>query len=185
MLPWGLNLEFWVFALACLLAAPLPAVAQTSREYQIEAVFLFNFAQFTDWPRDAFASSNSPIVMGILSADPFGRFLQDTIRDELVRGRRIEIRHYRAVEEIKTCHILYISQSEATRLDHILAGLKGKSVLTVSDIEHAAIRGVMIRFLTERNKIRLRVNLAAVKAARLSLSSKLLRGAEIVGAEEQ
>ena len=56
-------------------------------------------------------------------------------------------------------------------------------MLTVSDIEQSAYRGVMIRFLTERNKIRLRVNLEAVKGARLTLSSKLLRAAEIVGAE--
>ena len=57
----------------------------------------------------------------------------------------LNLRHYRAVEEIKTCHILYVSQSEGTRLDNILAVLKGKPVLTVSDIENAAIRGIMIR----------------------------------------
>jgi hypothetical protein len=38
----------------------------------------------------------------------------------------------------------------------------------------------MIRFITERNRIRLRINLEAARAAGLTLSSKLLRAAEIV-----
>jgi hypothetical protein len=42
----------------------------------------------------------------------------------------------------------------------------------------------MIRFLAER-KIRLRINLGAVRAANLSISSKLPRAAEIVGAENK
>jgi len=62
----------------------------------------------------------------------------------------------------------------------MLAVLNGKPVLAVSDIENAAIRGVMIGFITEHNRIRLRVNLEADKAAALNLSSKLLRAAEIV-----
>jgi hypothetical protein len=38
----------------------------------------------------------------------------------------------------------------------------------------------MIRFVTDRNRIRLRINLEAAKAANLTLSSKLLRPAQIV-----
>ena len=170
-----------LFLAALLLVTPVPTHAQTSREYQVKSVFLFNFAQFTEWPPKAFPDPKGPFIIGLLGTDPFGKSLEDTVRDERARGRRIEIRHYRKVEEIKTCHILYISQSETARLGHILAVLKGKPVLTVSDIENAAIRGVMIRFITEHNRIRLRVNPEAVKAARLQLSSKLLRAAEIVG----
>ncbi len=41
----------------------------------------------------------------------------------------------------------------------------------------------MIRFLNENNRIRLRINLHAVKYAGLTISSKLLRPAEIVNKE--
>ena len=49
------------------------------------------------------------------------------------------------------------------------------------EIENSARRGVMIRFITESNRIRLRINLDAAKRAGLTVSSKLLRSAEIVG----
>jgi hypothetical protein len=153
--------------------------AEMSREYQIKAAFLYNFVQFTEWPTNAFENTNRPIVIGVLGTDPFGRILDDLVRGEIVRGRKLVVERYQRVEDVKSCHILFISRSEEPRLDRILDRLKGKPVLTVSDIEGAAYRGVMIRFLTE-SRIRLRVNLDAVQDANLTLSSKLLRVAEVV-----
>ena len=45
--------------------------AEVTREYQIKAAFLYNFAQFTQWPTNAFAGPDKPLVIGILGADPF------------------------------------------------------------------------------------------------------------------
>jgi hypothetical protein len=61
----------------------------------------------------------------------------------------------------------------------ILAKLKDKKILTVSDSKTFMNDGGMIRFLTENNKIRLVINLDEVKEAGLDISSKLLRLAEI------
>jgi hypothetical protein len=103
------------------------------------------------------------------------------VRDEVVRGRRLVIKRFRHVEEIDSCHILFISPSKANELNQILASLKGKPVLTVGETEGFATGGGMIRFLTDQNKIRLRINKDAVTAARLQMSSKLLKAAhEIV-----
>jgi YfiR/HmsC-like len=151
-----------------------------SHEYPLKAVFLFNFAQFTDWPTNAFEASDSPLVIGVLGDDPFGAVLDDAVRDEIVNGRKFVVERYRRVEDIKTCHILFISQSEIKRLNKIVETLKGKPILTVSEIDGSAYRGVCVRFITENNKIHLRINTDALQAAKLTMSSKLLRVAEIV-----
>jgi hypothetical protein len=52
--------------------------------------------------------------------------------------------------------------------------------LTVSEIAGAAQRGVMIEFVTESNRIRLKINVDAAHVAGLPISSKLLRLADIV-----
>ncbi len=165
---------------ALLLVSPAIAQPEATREYQIKAVFLFNFAQFVDWPPAAFSDPQAPLIIGVLGDDPFGSFLDQTVRGEKVNARPLVVRRYRAVAEVDTCHILFICGSEAGRLENILASLKGRSVLTVGDMDGFAQRGGMIRFATENNRIRLRVNLAAAKAAQLTLSSKLLRPADIV-----
>ena len=57
----------------------------------------------------------------------------------------------------------------------------GCYVLTVSDMENFVSRGGIIRLLTEKNKVKVRIDPAAAKAANLTISSKLLRIAELVG----
>lgn len=164
--------------LGLMLAASLHA--QPAGEYQIKAVFLFNFAQFVEWPPEAFANPQSPIIIGVLGRDPFGKYLDEAVAGETANQRPLRVQRYRRVDEIKDCHILYISSSEDERLDQILARLRGRSILTIGDSEDFALRGGIIRFITRRNKIRFRINLPAAKAAKLVISSKVLRTADVV-----
>jgi hypothetical protein len=173
------NLCFWLLVLG-----RIPAGGQTvSHEYPLKAVFLLNFAQFTDWPTNAFDQPDSPLVIGVLGNDPFGSVLDDAIKDETVRGRKFVVERYQHVSDIKTCHILFISTSEAVHLDKIIESLKGKPILTVSDIPGSAYWGVCVRFITENNKIRLRINVDSLQEANLTMSSQLLRLAETVPAK--
>ena len=177
-----LQLAVWLAAGAATTTVPADTLAQSppSPEYQLKAVFLFNFAQFVEWPASAFPSLETPLVIGVLGEDPFGPYLDETVREEKVNDRPLVVRRYRSVEEISGCHILFVSREEEGRVPDILDHLRGRSILTVSDADRFATRGGMIRFVTDRNRIRFRINLEAAKAANLTLSSKLLRAAQIV-----
>ena len=174
-LSWTLGIRrFGVVILSVLVSAagqtaPVP-------EYQVKAGFLLNIAQFVTWPSQ---SSDVPFVIGILGDDPFGSYLDETVRGEKVNHRSITIQRLRRRSDPLTCNILFISQSERDRVVQILSNLKGRSVLTVSDIDRFTELGGMIQFFTERNNIRMRINLDAVKASNLRVSSKLLRVAEV------
>jgi hypothetical protein len=174
----------WVLPFAGLLVPGHTLAAQAVRasEYQVKAVFLFNFAQFVDWPATALADSVASLSICVLGPDPFGDFLDQTVRGERVGGRPLQVRRYRRADEIRTCHILFISRSEGSPPEDILAGLKHRPILTVSDIDGFAERGGMIAFVTDRNRIRLKINLDAAAMAHLTISSKLLRVAEVVTA---
>lgn len=165
-------------------ASDLAAQTVRASEYQVKAVFLFNFAQFVDWPPEAFADSLAPLVIGVVGDDPFGPLLEATVRGETVHARSLEIRRYRRTDDLSTCHVLFISRSETARLAGILAALQGQPILTVSDDEDFARRGGVVGFVTESGKIRFRINLEAARAARLTISSKLLRLAEVVSLRE-
>ena len=171
----------WSLAAGAAVLTARPADAQTVRASasEVEAVFLFNFAQFVDWPAEAFPDPQAPLVIGILGKDPFGSFLDETVRGETVRGRTFRIDRYRRVEEVKDCHILFIGRSETKRLDGILGALKGRPILTVSSGDDFDRAGGIIRFILDKSKIRLSVDLEAAQAARLTFSSKLLRSAAI------
>jgi len=152
----------------------------TSPEYQVKAVFLFNFTQFIEWPTVAFSNTDSPMIIGILGKDPFKDYIDETVRGEKINGHPLIVERFEKPEDIQTCHILFISETEKKQLKNILQSLGNKKILTVSDMMDFAKQGGMIRFVTENNKTRIRVNLEATKEADLIVSSKLLRLAEIV-----
>jgi hypothetical protein len=160
--------------------------AAAPSEYQVKAVFLFNFTQFVDWPPRAFPSPETPFVIGILGKDPFGAQLDEVVRGETVNHRPLLVERYHGVDEIGNCNMLFIGRTDLGSLPQILAALKGRSILTVSDGDGDAAdaRGVMIRLVTQSNRIRLRIDVGAAKAGNLTISSKLLRPAEIVGGGE-
>lgn len=176
----------WVVVSALLLsgAIEMPAQTKISREYQIKAAFLFNFAQFVTWPPDAFTNAAAPFRIGILGEDPFGAFLDETVRNEKVNGHPLVVQRYRSAKDIKDCQILFVSRSESRRVKRILADLKNRNILTVGDMEDLVESGGIIRFSTEKNKIHFQVNLEAAKNANLTISSKMLRLAEIVTPEK-
>ena len=149
-------------------------------EYEVKAVFLFNFSQFVDWPASAFPDDRSPLVVGVLGQDPFGAALDEAVRGETVNGRPLSIRRYERIEDVDACHILFIERTQQEQLDQILESLRDRSCLTVSDAEGFAAAGGIIQFVTIDNRIRLQINLDAAKLANLTISSKLLRPAQIV-----
>jgi hypothetical protein len=174
--------RIWLFVSASLFAGAPELSAQTeiSKEYRVKAVFLFNFAQFVAWPANAFPNAQTPLTIGVLGDDPFDSFLDATVQGEKVNGHPLVIQRYRNLEDAKNCQILFVSRSENGRMGRILAGLKDRNILTVGDMAGFAKNGGIVRFVTAQNKIHFRINLAAAKSANLTISSKLLRLAEIV-----
>lgn len=151
-----------------------------SREYQLKAVFLFNFTQFVDWPASAFENDQAPVVIGVMGENPFGNYLARTVSGEKINGHPMAVQYYKNEEEIKSCHILFVNIRETKRLEEALEAVEGKNILTVGDDPDFLKQGGMIRFVMNNNKIKLQINMEACKESKMVLSSKLLRLAEIV-----
>ena len=158
----------------------LSAQTSPSKEYQIKAVFLFNFTQFVEWPASAFSQSEMPLIIGVLGNNPFGNYLNEAVFNEKANNHPLIVQYYNTLEEIKNCHILFINLTEKGKLEQALKSLKGKSILTVSDASGFLKQGGIIRFFTQDNKIQFQINPEAAKEVELLVSSKLLRLAEIV-----
>jgi hypothetical protein len=171
--------------LFCLLALlPVKArAAADSKEYQIKAAFLLNFTKFVEWQPAAFASSTEPFNIGILGDDPFGPILDQTIQGETAKNRKIVILRSKHLDDLKNCHLLFISKSEKSRVTEILSGLEAKPVLKVSEIDAFAMKGGNINFYFDKTKVRFEINPAAAQRCGLKISSELLSVAKIVGKE--
>lgn len=153
---------------------------ETAPEYKIKAAFLYNFTQFVEWPDSAFPQPNANLVIGILGDDPFGAYLDETVKGEKVNDHLLLVKRFQNITDVNNCHILFVSASEKDELEHIFENLKTQPILTVGDDTNFTREGGMVRFLTAKNKTRIQINLQAAKQADLAISSKLLGLAEIV-----
>ncbi len=153
------------------------AKAEESLEYAVKGAYLFKFSAYVEWPPQSFSDATAPFVIGILGKDPFGNKLEDIVKNRLVQGRAVLIKHYKRVDEVTDAHILYINSSEVKNREQINASLTGKGILTVT--ESAWGSGSIVNFIIEENKVRFEIDPKVAVQAGLKLSSKLLGIAKV------
>ena len=163
---------FLVSLLALMGNVSITQVPAQADEYQVKAAFVFNFAKFVEWPREAF-SDGGTLVVGVVGDDPFGGAL-DRLNGSTANGRRLRIKRLRLGDNLRACNILFVSKSESRNLGKILDSLKGTSVLTIGEMPQFNQSGGMIRFVIQSSKVRFEINAGAASQARLRISSKLL-----------
>lgn len=166
--------------LALLLALPgAGAQAQTpgALERQVKAAYLYKFAGFVEWPEGSFAHPDSPLVIGVLSADALAEQLEQTVAGHTAGGRAIVVRKLRRGDALAGLHILFIGAMERAALQETLAASRSQAVLTVSDSDEAHALGSMINFVVADDKLRFEVALKPVASARMRISARMLSAA--------
>jgi hypothetical protein len=149
-------------------------------EYQIKAKYIYNFTRFVDWPEESFENPDSPFVIGIIGNDPYGIDLDKTIEGKQIKNRRFIIRRCQNIEDLSSCHILFIGVDKGAQRSQIFNKIKNKCILTVGDEEHFARDGGMINFIIMKKRIRFEINREAVKQSHLKMSTNLLKMAVII-----
>src|ERR1700735_1182598 len=99
-------LPLWLCgALALALLLQVTSAADLPSEYQVKAVFVFNFSHFVDWPPQTFTTPSEPFVIGVLGGDPFGSRLDEVVRGERVTEHPLIVRRFRSIDEVGNCQI--------------------------------------------------------------------------------
>lgn len=159
--------------LSLLLAIGLPAAAQQAAEPVVKAGFVYNFAKFTEWPLAAMPAGQ-PVQLCLAGTDaavvPAAVF-----EGKVLQGRTLAVRRPTRPEELRSCHIVYLADTDERRQSEVLRALRGLPVLTVGDGEGFAELGGMIGLLVEGGRVQFEVNTEAAQAAGLKISSQLLR----------
>jgi len=182
----GLVLVFSLLSLI-VLTATVPKIqakawagSDIAREYRIKAAFIYNFAKFVHWPDNAFPEKDSPLVLCIMGEDPFGDAL-DMLKGKTVRGRPLRILKVSQIAHLPTCHIVFVASSQHALLPGYLEKLRGRPILTVSDIPGFASLGGAIGFFMVNERIRFEINRKAAEVNGLQISSQLMKLARIIG----
>jgi hypothetical protein len=147
-----------------------PARAEPVPENDLKAAFVYNFAFFTEWPVDTLAGG-APLHVCASTASPLLAALTK-LTDKLVNGHRIVI--VQGVVD-RSCHVLVLDRRDRSHWSENVRSLAGGGVLTVSDEDSTGADGAIIGMSVRERRVGFDIDLAALRAAHLTLSSKLLR----------
>lgn len=172
--------RFIVVAAILIMANSLPAAASDEAEAKLKVAFIFNFTKFVTWPEPEFSAQ--PVITICLA----GRSLLDDafagLKGKFAQGREVVVKRNVKSQQLAACHLVFICNSESSRLQKILPEL-GKGILTVSDIPEFINRGGAIGLSVTDNKVGFEVNLDAAQQADLRISAQLLNVARGVRGE--
>ena len=146
-----------------------------TREFQKKAEFINSFTKFIEWPGRKFAQPDSPFVIGIYGSDSISSLLQESIQERQIKGRPTVIKHLMNKEELRACHVLFISRSERDRLGPILGEVRRENVLTVGECDNFLAKGGIINFVTVGGQVRFQISTDGAAREKLNVSSHLLQ----------
>src|SRR5262249_46288456 len=125
--------HFQVFSIRRILIVAVAGIAAASllhaqkpsfNESAVKAVFLFNLAQFVEWPPAAFSNPRAPFVICVLGEDTLGQDLDDAVKGQKVKNRPVLVERFHRISDISTCHILFITRSEVDNYLRIISSVQ-------------------------------------------------------------
>jgi hypothetical protein len=178
----------YIFTLLFLLipfawAVPMQQVSygeqKVAQEYELKAVYLYNFLQFIQWPEShRMLSKDGAMVIGIVGESPFGEAFEELEATIRKAGKKpVRVTYYGPYREglnMRNCHILFVSASEKKNFVKIITDLRGLPVLTVADTEGFLSAGGMITLVKTQGRIRWMINRTQADEAGLRFSAQLL-----------
>ena len=100
--------------------------------------------------------------------------MAEATRGTSIRGRRLEVRWAPKEQDLRACHILFVSHSVGKRCGSIFISIQGANVLTVGETPDFLASGGAIDFLIAEDRLQFEVNIGAASDAHLTISSNML-----------
>lgn len=179
-----LSLVFLAYPARPVEPSPIPRAMAPPGEYELKAIYLYNFLQFVQWPAEKCrlpgGRAQEIVVIGDASLQTVLRSLQAKLREKDKELTLVFHDSYQEGMDLSRCCLLFIAASERRNLPEILKDIDGRHILTVGDANDFIEAGVMITLLSRNNRIRWAVNRKPVADAGLKMSVKLLEIAEKV-----
>jgi hypothetical protein len=158
-------------------SAPPPADAPEpapESEQAIKAAFLFKFLSYVEWPAGALRGTSAPIVLGVLGDDAMADTLRATVARRRIGQHPVEVRSVTEADALDGVHLLFIGGTESAALPRLAPEAQRRSVLLVTEFDHALEEGTVINLVVVDNRVRFEVSLEAAERSNLKLSSRML-----------
>lgn len=160
--------------------------SKKASKHKIEALYLYNFLLFVDWPEDVVSDSNT--VKVAIYGDPQLYEALKPMAGKRIRGKELAVVSMTQPEALDdSFQVLFVGGENTQTVRDLLKRVNGKPILTVSYRKGFVGLGGMVLFKDpealqkgENEKKRFIINLPAVRKSSLKIRARLLRISDIV-----
>jgi len=150
----------------------------TQHEYELKAGVLYRIIEYIEWPKEALSNNPGALQIGLIGQIPFADALE-LLSGKSIQGRELIVKRIPDLQAAASCQVIFIGASEKSRISEIVAEMKDRPVLTVSEVDGFAEHGGMVNLLAGPNRIVMEINREVTGRAKLSVSSQLLKLARV------
>ena len=177
----------------CLALVGAAAAQPEADEYTQKAANIRQIGTYVTWPANFAPGGPDTFVIGVLGKVPFPKEALDRLARLTVRDKKIVLRYFDTLTDVRPCHVLFLApepaeregrRTAAQRLADARARLNGAPTLLVADQEGLGRKGAMINFFLENDRVRFEINPGAARQAGLAISADLLEIGKIVTTEK-
>ena len=154
--------------------------ALTLEEQTVLAALALNIVRFTTWPGVAQQTMKETIDFCVVGDNVVQQSFA-SIDHKAVGNKTLKMINLSRLSNFDQCDVLFISELKQNILLQVFVEIKKLPLLTIGAGDEFAEQGGMVGLENVNNKMTLHVNVTAVREANLTISSRLLSLAKIVG----
>lgn len=149
--------------------APVPASAT---EPAVKALTLLKLLPRVQWPTNAFAATNAPLVIVAVASPEIADELASAAKDLVIEGHPVQVRS-ELPDDWSGVHVAFVGRNHVGGLRRILPDVRERPILLVGETEAFVGAGGMVSLQVRQRRIRIEIAREAATAVGIRFGSSL------------
>lgn len=150
-----------------------PSPVQGASEEKLKAIYMVHVSRLTTWPERKEVSPDFSICIN--ESIEISKMLEKIEGRPVKNERNLKLQHDLSLPNLIDCDVFYVGEGELSIFEKSRVQLESNSVLTVSDQPGFSDEGGIIRYYLDEDRVKMSINLQAMRRSNIEISSKLLR----------
>jgi len=141
-----------------------------TQNYKIQAILTYNFTKYLTWPEDTLET----FKIGVCGNKEYLNEIKIISKNYKVSEREIEVIDFNKTENIRECHICYISSEKKDEIEAISSRIDGLKSLVITSDFGKVIPGISINFIIKDSKQQFEIYPSTILKRDIKINPELL-----------
>ena len=164
-----------MYKVIILLSLLISSINAYEEEDKVKVVIVGKVAKYIKWRNN----SSEKFVITVLK-NPFNDLFDTIYKSKKIHKKDVEIKYINNIDKLTDTNILYLPKVNSTELNKVLKKIKGKHILSISDMRSFAQKGGMIQISFASQRAKLKINLQSTDRENLQVKASLLKISDVI-----